>query len=190
METQSGDEYLKGKLLIAMPGMADPRFVSTVILMLYHDAERAMGVVINKPAGFMQIAEAKDDNPEEALETEQVPVYYGGPVEHEVALILHSADRSDYESTRMVNEHFCVTSTPHILKDISNGTGPVCRLFLLGYASWGPGQLENELRRNDWLIGNSTPEIVFKTSAQNKWDAAIQALGIHPGLLSTHGGNA
>ena len=190
MNSKEKREYLDGKLLIAMPSMADPRFVNSVILMLFHDSTRAMGVVINKPAGFMQIAEQKEDSPEETLETEQVPVYYGGPVEHEVALILHSSDRSDYESTRVVNEHFCITSTPHILKDITNGTGPVCQLFLLGYASWGPGQLETELRRNDWLIANSTPEIVFKTSAQNKWEAAVQGLGIHPGLLSAKGGNA
>lgn len=190
MAKDSDKGYLDGKLLIAMPSMSDPRFQNSVILMLFHDSSRAMGVVINKPAGFMQITENREHGPEETLETEQVPVYYGGPVEHEVALILHSSDRSDYESTKVVNEHFCVTSTPHILKDITNGTGPVCRLFLLGYASWEASQLENELRRNDWLIANGSPELVFKTSAQDKWEAAINALGIDPGQLSIVGGNA
>ena len=190
MTQDNSQGFLSGKLLIAMPSMQDPRFSNSVILLLMHDENHAMGVVINKPAGFMHLSDVKVSGTEKPPEIEQMPVYYGGPVENEVALILHSSDRNNYETTRIVNEHFCITSTPHILKDISKGDGPLSRLFLLGYASWGAGQLEHELKRNDWLITNGTPELVFNTNAQEKWYAAIQTLGIHPALLSAEGGNA
>ncbi|MCY4542552.1 MAG: YqgE/AlgH family protein [Rhodobacteraceae bacterium] len=190
MAQKRAPQYLAGKLLIAMPGMRDPRFAKSVVLMLDHDESRATGVVINKPAGFMQLGLDRPGEGEQPPETEQIPVHYGGPIDKKVAIIVHSSDRDDYESTLRVNDDLCVTSTPHILEDIWAGTGPQCRLFVLGYAGWGPGQLEGELQENSWLVGNGSLELVFKTSASDKWNAAIQALGINPSKLSTTGGIA
>ena len=190
MAQQRTPQYLAGKLLIAMPGMSDPRFAKSVDLMLDHDEWKATGVVINKPAGFMQLGPDRPSEGEQPPETEQIPVHYGGPIDKKVAIIVHSSDRADYESTLQVNDDLCVTSTPHILEDIWAGTGPQCRLFVLGYASWGPGQLEGELQQNAWLVGKGSLELVFKTNASEKWMAAIQALGINPSKLSSIGGIA
>ncbi len=183
-------QYLSGKLLIAMPGMSDPRFAKSVVLMLDHDESRATGVVINKPAGFMQFGSEHVVEGEGPPDSEQIPVYYGGPIDKEVAIIVHSSDRADYESTMKVTDDLCVTSTPHILEDIWVGNGPLSRLFVLGYAGWGAGQLEGELQQNAWLVGNGSPKLVFDTKASEKWSAAVQSLGINPNKLSSAGGNA
>lgn len=182
--------YLTGKLLIAMPAMDDPYFQDSVILILDHDESKAVGVVINKPAGFIQFGKQVGKKKAEVWDNLQIPVYFGGPVDSELAMILHSCDITDYESSQVINEHFCVTSSLHILEDISKGEGPDKRLFSLGYASWAPGQLENELQANVWLVGEGSKDLVFDTDAQDIWLSAIQSIGIDPGLLSTKGGTA
>ena len=120
MGQNAGHRYFGGDLLIAMPDMADPRFKKCVILLIVHSENDAMGVVVNKPAGQVQIHELTSGGESiSTAEPHSIPVHYGGPVEHERAIILHSPDCRDYESTRVVNEHFCVTTTPDILEDFS-----------------------------------------------------------------------
>ena len=182
--------YLAGKLLISMPALRDPHFENSVILMLDHDANKALGVVLNKPAGFIQFGKQLGEGKTEVWDNLQVPVYFGGPVDSEVAMILHTCDITDYDSSQVINEHFCVTSSLNILEDISKGEGPEKRLFSLGYASWGPSQLERELKNNYWLVGEGTGELVFNTNAKDMWTAAIKSLGIDPSLLSSKGGTA
>lgn len=183
--------FFGGDLLIAMPDMADPRFKKCVILLIVHSENDAMGVVVNKPAGQVQIHELTQDEDEQSASAPQsIPVHYGGPVEHERAIIVHSPDCREYESMRRVNEHFCVTTTPDILEDFSRGSGPSSRLFVLGYAGWRSGQLEDELQRNAWLVCRGDPELVFDIEPDRKWEAAIKSLGINPSMLSSGGGTA
>ena len=191
MGQDAGQRYFGGDLLIAMPDMADPRFKKCVILLIVHSENDAMGVVVNKPAGQVQIHELTSGG--ESISTGEphsIPVHYGGPVEHERAIILHSPDCQDYESTRVVNEHFCVTTTPDILEDFSKGSGPASSLFVLGYAGWSAGQLEDELQRNAWLVCRGDPELVFDVHPDQKWEAAVKSLGISPSMLSSGGGTA
>ncbi len=182
--------YLTGKLLIAMPSFRDSNFRKSVILILDHDETKAIGVVINKPAGFIQFGKQIDKDKTEVWDNLQIPVYLGGPVDSELAMIVHSCDITDYDSSQVIDEHFCVTSSLHILEDISKGKGPANRLFSLGYAGWGPGQLERELRANFWLVGEGSKDLVFETTAQDIWTSAIKSLGIDPSLLSMKGGTA
>ena len=173
-----------------MPSMEDPYFENSVILILDHDETKAVGIVINKPAGFIQFGKQVGEGKTEVWDNLQIPVYFGGPVDSELAMIVHTCDITDYESSQVINEHFCVTSSLHILEDISKGEGPDKRLFSLGYASWSPGQLEHELQENVWLIGDGSSDLVFNTTAQDMWSTAIQSLGIDPSLLSLKGGSA
>ncbi len=188
--TRPPASYLSGKLLIAMPALYDPNFKNSVILMLDHDESKALGVVVNKPAGFIQFGKKIDKNQAEIWDNLQIPVYCGGPVDSELAMILHSCDITDYDSSQVINEHFCVTSSLHILEDISKGKGPGQQLFSLGYASWGPGQLERELKHNFWLVGEASSDLIFDTTPQDIWLAAIESLGINPTMLANRGGTA
>lgn len=182
--------YLAGKLLIAMPSMEDPYFENSVILILDHDETKAVGIVINKPAGYIQFGKQVGEGKAEIWDNLQIPVFFGGPVDSELAMIVHTCDITDYESSQVINEHFCVTSSLHILEDISKGKGPKKRLFSLGYASWAPGQLEHELQENVWLVGEGSSDLVFDTTTQDMWSSAIQSLGIDPSKLSLTGGSA
>ena len=192
MLTKKGSEpeYLKGSLLIAMPDMQDSRFANSVILMIYHSEENAMGVVINKVAGHMQVGAISGEGEGVVTESDPMPVHYGGPVENERAIIVHSGDCREYASTQTINEKFSITTTPDILEDLSKGEGPSSLLLALGYAGWHAGQLESELQRNSWLICDGDPELVFDTADEDKWEAAIKSLGIKPSMLAMAGGTA
>ena len=190
MGLKSGTEYLRGSLLISMPDMADPRFAKCVILLIFHSKAGAMGVVVNKPAGQIllsdMVAGAAADNDIE----KSIPVHFGGPVENERAIIIHSRDCSDYSSTQFVNDDFGVTTTPDILDDFLKGQGPSSRLLVLGYAGWSAGQLETEIQMNSWLTCKGDPDLVFNIAAEKKWNAAVKSLGISPSMLSSGGGSA
>lgn len=183
--------HLNGKLLIAMPSMGDPRFERAVIYLCAHSDEGAMGLIVNKPApelNFTDLLEqleiTQKDNPE------AIRVYFGGPVEHGRGFVLHSQDYETEESTLVVDDQFGMTATLDIIEDISNGEGPENCLLALGYAGWGPGQLEGEIQANGWLTCDASPEIVFADSDGEKWETALGSLGITPSLLSSIGGSA
>ena len=190
MTVSLDDSYLDGHLLVAMPDMMDPRFSKSVILMIFHTAEGAMGVVVNKPAGHVQVSEILKSGKGVPVESDPIPIHFGGPVDHERAIIIHSRDCREYTSTKFINEHFGVTTTPDILADFSKGEGPSSSLLVLGYAGWAAGQLESELEQNSWLTCDGNPELVFNTDADVKWEAAIKSLGISPSMLSSLGGSA
>ncbi len=190
MGKDSGQGYLSGKLLIAMPDMRDLRFKKSIVLMVEHSDENAMGVVVNKVAGHMQIGSAPNEGGKIVVESEPVPVHFGGPVEHERAIILHSGDSREYRSTKIINDDFRITMTPDILEDFSRGEGPSRMILALGYAGWGPGQLESELQENAWLICDGDPIVVFDTDDDQKWEAALKSMGINPGMLAAVGGSA
>ena len=182
---------LSGKLLIAMPGMGDPRFEKSVIFLCAHSEDGAMGLIINKPAPevrFSSLLEQLKITP--ANRADDIRVHFGGPVEHGRGFVLHTGDYQSTGSTLRVDDRFGMTATLDILEEIARGTGPACSMLALGYAGWGPGQLEDEIRQNGWLTADASPELVFSAEDATKWERALKVLGIDPLLLSAAAGRA
>jgi len=183
--------HLDGKLLIAMPLMGDPRFERAVIYLCAHSDEGAMGLIVNKPASDLRFSDLLEQLKIKAPEdSRQIRVHFGGPVENGRGFVLHSRDYNINESTLEVDDRFGMTATLDILKDMSGGKGPADSLLALGYAGWGPGQLEGELQANGWLICDATPDLVFHETDADKWQAALESMGISPSFLSASGGTA
>ena len=187
----SGEMDLTGKLLIAMPGMGDPRFAHSVVMMCAYSPEGAMGLIVNKPADDLRLG-----NLLEQLEIEKgpgardLPVHFGGPVEHGRGFVLHDGAYRSAISTLEVTPAFSMTATMDILEDLARGAGPRDVILALGYAGWGPGQLEGEIAANGWLVCDATRELVFHTGDAQKWEGALTSMGISPLTLSADGGRA
>ncbi|MEZ5796034.1 MAG: YqgE/AlgH family protein [Paracoccaceae bacterium] len=182
---------LAGKLLIAMPGLGDPRFQGSVIVICAHSAEGAMGLIINKPAGDLSFAGLLDHlqiNRGDA--TREIRVRIGGPVERGRGFVLHSADWHGGEATMRVPGGLRMTATLDILEALADGSGPALALLALGYSGWGPGQLEDEIQRNDWLVCAAGPDLVFSDEDPGKWAGALRQMGVDPLMLSTTAGRA
>jgi len=185
-----GDGYLTGQLLIAMPTMRDPRFARTVIYMCAHNADGAMGLVINRLVGSVTFPDLlRQLGVETAGIDKEIRVHFGGPVESGRGFVLHSGDYR-HESTLQVASKVALTATVEILRDIALGRGPERSLLALGYAGWGPGQLDTEIQGNGWLHVDSDEHLVFDDDLTNKWERAIGKLGIDISLLSSEAGHA
>lgn len=182
--------FLKGKLLVAMPGMGDPRFHKAVIFMCEHSGEGAMGLMINKPAPELRLGDLLKQLNIPVSDDPKTDIYLGGPVEHGRGFVLHSSDYELPDATLSVNTRFGMTATVDVLRDIAEGTGPRRALLALGYSGWAPGQLESELRANGWLICDADETLIFGTAAPDRWQAALDRLGVDPRLLSGEGGRA
>ncbi len=186
-----GESFLEGKLLIALPGMADERFAQTVIYMCAHSAKGAMGIVINKPIPGLSFAEVLKQL---QIETKpligEFPILYGGPVETGRGFVLHSGDYEGNDSTLPVSEDISLTATLDILRALAEGRGPKQALFALGYAGWAPGQVETEFQRNGWLHCKADPSLVFGVGPEAKWLTALKCLGIGPSGLVADAGRA
>lgn len=183
--------HLAGKILIAMPGMEDPRFARAVVLMCAHGPDSAMGLIVNKPAedvsfagllGHLGIARAPEGR--------EIRIHAGGPVERGRGFVLHGPDWSGDDATMQVPGGYRLTGTLDILEAIARGGGPQNALLALGYAGWGPGQLESEILRNDWLVAEAPPDLVFTAPDREKWARALKGLGIDPLTLSPMAGHA
>jgi len=182
--------YLAGQLLIAMPGMADARFQRSVIYMCAHSAEGAMGLVVNKlfdTIDFRDLLTQLDIDPQEPVP--QLRVHYGGPVESGRGFVLHSTDVAQ-EGTMMVDDDVGLTATVDILRAIANGHGPEHRLLALGYAGWGPGQLDAEIQANGWLNAPADTALLFGRDVDTKWERSIAKLGVSLSMLSGDAGHA
>jgi putative transcriptional regulator len=181
---------LTGQLLVAMPGMPDPRFAHAVIFLVSHSAEGAMGLVVNQVAerlSFTGIAEQLGIELDRHACARRVHV--GGPVETGRGFVLHTPDVVR-DATLVIDQRFALTATIDMLKAIATGQGPERAVFALGYAGWAPGQLDEEIQRNGWLVVPGDPEIVYRAPDEQKWEQALRRLGIDPGLLSSAAGNA
>lgn len=190
MFTTDGDPYLAGHLLAAMPGMPDPRFAKTVIYMCAHSADGAMGLVVNREIETFTFPDLLDQlGIESTVSVERIPVHFGGPVESGRGFVLHSAEYLQ-DATLVVDERIALTATVDILKDIAEGVGPSSSLLALGYAGWGPGQLDSEIKSNGWLHVPADPDIVFDPDLDNKWERAMTRIGIDPRMLSDDAGHA
>jgi len=188
VEAEQG--YLEGQLLLAMPGMMDPRFDRTVIYVCSYTEEGAMGLVVNRHLDSLTFSELL-----EQLEIEvdapirDIPVHAGGPVETGRGFVLHSTDYIQ-DSSLVVSESIALTATVDILKAIAEGRGPRYRLLALGYAGWSPGQLDQEIQNNGWLTCPANEQLIFETGPDEMWPRAMAMMGIDVSMLSSHAGHA
>ena len=187
-----GESFLEGKLLIALPGRPDPRFEKSVIFVCAHSLQTgAMGLIINKQIEGLDFSDLvqKLDIPMSAR-TPHSPVLYGGPVETGRGFVLHSGDYESDDSTLPVTEDISLTATLDILRAIADGRGPAKSIFALGYAGWGAGQIEDEIRSNGWIHCEPDPNLLFDVELDSKWATALAKLGIDVSGLSAHAGRA
>ena len=184
------DGYLSGQLLIAMPGMTDPRFSESVIYLCAHNEDGAMGLVVNKLMGSLSFAELLQQMKiDPGAAGSKVEVHFGGPVESGRGFVLHSTDYNSEETMR-VNNDFALTATIDVLKSIAGGKGPADAMFALGYAGWAAGQLDTEMQNNGWLNCAADSGIVFGEDNEAKWKSAAAKMGIDLSLLTSDVGHA
>ncbi|HKQ94454.1 MAG TPA: YqgE/AlgH family protein [Aestuariivirgaceae bacterium] len=198
MAKAENNGFLDGKLLIAMPGIGDPRFERSVIFMCAHSADGAMGIVINKVAPgitFSDLLERLDLLPSDnqikvPVNLSDIPVQFGGPVETGRGFVLHTTDYYSADTTLPISERVGLTATLDVLRAIAKGEGPRRSLLALGYSGWGPGQLEGEIQRNGWLHCDADEELLFKIANDEKYTAALKKIGIDLRMLSSDAGHA
>lgn len=181
---------LTNQLLIAMPGMADPNFSTTVTLICEHNDEGALGIIINRPlilklSGLFDQLAVENADPDAA----ENPVMSGGPVGTERGFVLHGKDHS-FENTLAVSNDIQLTLSRDVIDAIAVGEGPQKSLVAVGYAGWEPGQLEEEMLTNSWLNVTATPELVFDTPFEERWDSAARLLGVDIASISPDAGHA
>jgi putative transcriptional regulator len=182
--------YLEGQLLIAMPAMQDPRFARTVIFICTHNSDGAMGLVVNKLFGSLTFSELLEQVGIEATGVKnQIRVHFGGPVESGRGFVLHSPDYVK-EGTLVVESDIALTASVDILKAIAKGQGPRHSFLALGYAGWGAGQLDSEIRANGWLNAPADQSLVFDDDLDTKWKRAMAKLGVDFSKLSSDVGHA
>ena len=190
--TDAGDEasFLTGQFLIAMPGMADPRFQRTVIYMCAHSEDGAMGLVVNKPLSSITFPDLLEQLDIEAtMHVDRKQVLFGGPVESGRGFVLHTDDFVR-DGTMRVEGGVALTATIDILRAIAEGAGPRRHILALGYAGWAPGQLDQEIQANGWLHAPGDPSLLFDDKLESKWERAIAKLGISLHTLSGEAGHA
>ncbi len=182
--------YLTNQFLIAMPTLADPNFFQTVTYISEHNASGALGLVINRPLNLtlgqlLEHLQIVTDRPDLAA----LPIYHGGPVQPEQGFVVHSPV-GHWGATLRVTDDIGITTSRDILQAVARGEGPEHLLVTLGYAGWGPGQLEQELAENAWLSSPADFDILFHTPSDQRWLAAAALLGIDLNLLSANAGHA
>lgn len=200
------DQFLQGKLLIAMPSISDERFERTVIFMCVHASEGAMGLIINRVSpdltlgGMLAQLDRGENDDDDATPDSEIadaierwsdrPIHIGGPVETKRGFVLHSDDYFAEGGSVRVSGNICLTASVDILQDMLRGKGPEQALLALGYAGWSPGQIEAELQANGWLHADAEPEILFTTDIEERYAAALNLIGVDPSFLASTGGHA
>ena len=190
--------FLDGQMLIAMPGMSDPRFDRSVIFMCAHSDNGAMGIIVNKRApmiSFNELLERLDIMPQENRiklpdDVQTMLVQFGGPVEPGRGFVLHTSDYFSADTSLPIDERVALTATLDILRAIAGGQGPRRSLLALGYAGWAPGQLEDEIQRNGWLSCAADEDLLFGNDLDNKYVNALHKIGVDPAMLSSEAGHA
>jgi putative transcriptional regulator len=191
-------ETLRGQFLVAMPDMGDDRFRGTVVYLVGHGDEGAMGLVINQRLEDMRFADILEElqlgKPEELIElpdkVKNRQVLRGGPVQRSRGFVVHSSDYFRIGNSYEVNDDICLTATLDILKAMAFNDSPSEALFALGYCGWAPGQLEAEIQANGWLTVPFSRELLFGLPIENRYDAALGRLGITRATLSAAAGHA
>lgn len=194
----TGPSYLDGQFLIAMPGVEDGGFSRTVVYLCAHSADGAMGLIINKPMAHLSFRELlvqldiipDDRSVKLPVSARDMRVHRGGPVETGRGFVLHTSDYHLENSTLTIDQSLSLTATLEVLKAIADGRGPEHALLALGYAGWGPGQLETEIQANGWLNCEADPAIIFEADLDTRYSRALGLMGIDPALLSSESGHA
>ncbi len=190
--TQDSYPGLVNQFLIAMPELQDPNFSRTVTLICQHDANGALGVVINRPMEQLTLQDILDQFDLSSPASDSpigAPVYLGGPVQQQLGLVLHEGI-GEWGSTLKINDELGLTSSRDILESMSTAQGPHHALLTLGYAGWGAGQLEDEIQDNAWLSVEADCEIIFRTPPKERWQAAAAKIGVDISQLAPGAGHA
>ncbi|MCJ7422291.1 YqgE/AlgH family protein [Sphingomicrobium astaxanthinifaciens] len=186
---ETATPFLTGRFLLAMPGMADPRFEQAIILMVAHDEDGALGIGIGQERQGLRVKDLLRQLGLEHDRAPDAPVLHGGPVEPGRGFVLHSDDWGGQDTVEIGS--LCrMTATQDVLKAIGQGEGPARFLVSLGYAGWAGGQLEEELTRHGWMDAPGDDAILFEGTTPTRWQRAFEALGIDPALLSPDSGAA
>jgi putative transcriptional regulator len=182
-------KFLSGQLLLAMPGIGDPRFEKAVIAMCVHDENGALGIGLGRIVpriSFHNLLKQLDIEPGVAPD---VPIHLGGPVEPQRGFLLHSPDWGAQESIH-VGDRWVLSATLDILRAIAEGRGPSRWVAALGYAGWGAGQLEQELCGNGWFATAGSEALLYECDVNSRWATAFRSAGIDPRLLTADFGTA
>ena len=190
----SGTDFqsLNNQFLVAMPELEDPNFSRTVTLICQHDSNGALGVIINRAIESLRIDDVLQQcKLPKAISTTigLQPIYTGGPVHPGLGLVLHR-DAGAWQSTLNVGSELGLTSSRDVLEAIANSTGPDDCILVLGYAGWGAGQLDQEIKKNAWLTVPADPQIIFDVRVERRWTEAVSFLGVDVGALSGSMGHA
>jgi len=189
-EAEEPDGLMTGQLLIAMPSMTTPHFAQAVIYVCAHTREGAMGIVLNRPLAspsFGDLLEQLEVTPLPPVR--QINLFRGGPVDAARGFVLHTADWTG-DGSLMVDQGVALTASLDVLKAFADGGGPARGFLALGYAGWGPGQLDREIQENAWLSAPASLDLLFDTQHETKWRRAMAILKVDPILLSGSAGHA
>lgn len=186
----AGDSPFRNQLLIAMPGLQTDAFTKSVVYICAHSQAGAMGIVINQqlPSVAFKDLLSQLDLPLSGVRVDPI-VHFGGPIETGRGFVLHSTDFMREDTVR-INENIGITGTVDILRAIAEGTGPHKSIFALGYAGWGPGQLEAEVQSSVWLTMPADDDILFGADVSHKWERAMTKIGVNTLNLSSETGHA
>jgi len=185
----SDPQFLAGKMLLALPGMGDPRFERAVIMVCAHDEDGALGVGIGHVRAGLTFRGLMKQLGLDPGQAPAAPVLHGGPVEPGRGFILHSVDWGGQDTVDIAGQ-MKLTGTIDVLKAIAEGRGPSRWIAALGYAGWGAGQLDEEMHHHGWLAAPSSDRLLYETAPVNRWDEAFNSMGVDPRLLSTETGAA
>ena len=190
--SDTSSPYLGGRLLVAMPGIGDPRFERAVILLCAHNAEHAMGLAVNRPVDGLTVPDLLERLGVEAtIQTPKDLVLLGGPVERERGFVLHTDDYAGEPSSIPVADGVMLTATRDVLEALaSHNRHPRKAVMALGYAGWGAGQLEEEIRQNVWLTCDPDEDLLFDDDHEHKWSRALAKIGVAAEHLSAQAGRA
>jgi putative transcriptional regulator len=194
----TASRYLEGQILIAMPGIGDPRFDRSLIFMCAHSKSGAMGIIVNKTAPMMFFSDLvdqlkivpSDEIRDLAPPVLNLPVLFGGPVEQFRGFVLHSTDYLSNATSLPINDTVALTATVEILQAIARGNGPIKVMLALGYSGWVAGQLENEIQHNGWLHCEPDDDLIFGADNDGKYGRALKKIGVDPMMLSSESGHA
>lgn len=188
--TINGPESLSGQFVVAMPALADPNFFQTVTCISEHNAQGALGVIVNRLHALLSAGDIFTELKLDATaDAEKIPVHIGGPVHMDEVFILHGPPFR-WQGCLPITDFLAISNTVDILAAIARNEGPADFLIALGCAGWGPGQLEDELRDNAWLTGTANSDIIFQTEVSMRWERALRQMGVDPALLSDTAGHA
>ena len=181
---------LIGHILVSMPSMLDERFYKSVIYLCAHSKEGSMGIIINKNIEHDNYPNLLEQlGIDKSLNNKKIFIRYGGPIDSRRGFVLHTDDVIQKGSLK-IDEGIVLTSTAEIFDDIAKGKGPKTSILAIGYAGWGAGQLEYEIKQNSWMTLPVESSFIFDEQVSNKWDAAYKILGFDPAFLSQFSGNA